>query len=690
MQGIIFACDSFKGTLSSFKVGKAVEVGLRHCFQSCAETEEDLSSLNHLPMQLKHRRYVHCPMSDGGGGLIDSVTYERDLGKRQWSVAPSFSSVCPSSSSNSFVPHPSITDRTSGSVSSYFSKVDLQRIQVPPEYPIHGPLGEIIKDRPVFFACDVKQRLVVVEMAEAAGLARILDPARRSPWEASSYGVGDILKYAMKYMTQESQLNQKDKMIMGGGVQGSNQDLPTSNKVTVLLGIGGSATNDGGLGALQSMGLAIYLTPSNESNGKESFRLKEPFAGKHLSLLHHIEITAELQGLFSSKKKEESTSDDFKCVIDKMFLICDVENPLVGPNGATFIFGPQKCSPVVEGGSGVEDAAVGTVKTAAQKEMLCQLEEGMKQAAKHVVESAWSQIQVWHQARELSNIEENFMQSLATFPLSTEGSDETVRKNIVKRIKDNLLHSPRGGGAGGMSGFFRYVLGTSCLPGGDIVASLQGLRVVEMMPWMVTPYSLDPSGYGSGALVSQKIDGKNLPFGLLFDDWDTLVTGEGSFDAQSIFSRKTVGKLLEMVIEANAWRWKRGHKKVSGSLSSSFDHVSPSLLKDVIVVCGRTGFHSPQEAMRALKSILLKKDRNGSSISPLLQKWMSEISYMIATPAAPLEKVLDMLIPQFRILVLTDHFTLDKAMKNPYECVVEVTKRTFGGPETFKQRKSFL
>lgn len=687
MQRIIFACDSFKGTLSSFKVGEAVEVGLKNCFQSHEDSEKSFEGLYSSSILRNRMKFVHCPMSDGGGGLIDSLTYRKDSGRQISPILPS--PTFPLTSSESVNVSRTVHPTSVSSVSSCISKVNLQRIQIPLEYPIHGPLGEIITDRPVFFACDVKQRVVLVEMAEAAGLARVGDPARRSPWETSSYGVGDILKYAMKYITRESQ-SDENRMTPSGVKQGIDTGVSTPIGVTVLLGVGGSATNDGGLGALQSLGLAIYISlASNECSENEAFRLKEPFAGRHLSLLHHVELTPELKSLFSLKKKGNTAPDGNWCVIEEMFLICDVENPLVGNTGATFIFGPQKCSPVVHGSTGVEDAAVGTVKTPAQKEMLFQLEEGMKLAAKRVVASSWSEIIKWHQERELSNAGVVVPQSSTTFLFSTEKTDKMSTEAKIKEIQDHLLYSPRGGGAGGMSGFFRYVLGTSCLPGGDIVAALQGLRVVEKMPWM-TASSAASSSRENGGMDMEKLGEKRFPFGLLFDDWDTLVTGEGSFDAQSIYSKKTVGKLLEMVIEANAWRWKMEHTRASTSLKSSTGLFSPNLLKDIIVVCGRTGFRTSQEAMEALKSVLLKKNGNGTSMSPLLRKWIQEISHMISTPPASLEKVLDLLIPRFKILVLTEHFSLEEAMKNPYQCVVEVTKRTFGGDLNWKEGKSHL
>lgn len=678
MQRIIFACDSFKGTLPSFKVGEAAEIGFRDCFQHDKGEEYCVGRKESSRVHAVHRKYVHCPMSDGGGGLIDSVTYGKVLPERTSSLAPSACTVLPNSSSTKFLPHRTTGPHFVPSGTSFFPKVNFQRVRIPSDYPIHGPLGEIIKERPCFFACDVKQRVVLVEMAEAGGLARIPDPALRSPWETTSYGVGDIVTYAMRYLAEEIQLEKKDERMPSEVCGGREKEYFSPIAITVLLGIGGSATNDGGLGALQSLGLDIYLKScTGDGDGNATFRLTEPFCGKHLSSIQYVELTPKLRGIFFGKRNGSMTSKDFRCFIDNMFLICDVENPLTGPDGATFIFGPQKCSPVVEGHSGVEDAAVGTVKTVTQKEMLCRLEEGMKHAAKRVVASVWPQIIAWHKERELHRVGEALSSPSTSFPSLSEITEDSSTKALMEKIQDNLLHSPRGGGAGGMSGFFGYVLGTSCLPGGDIVAALQGLRVMENFPWMTAPRPIGDIR-GRSILDTEAMDSREFPFGLLFDDWDTLVTGEGSFDTQSIYSRKTVGKLLEMVVEANAWRWIRGYSLPSASVSSSSPSTSSILINDVIVVCGRTGFRTPQEAIEALKSVLMKEKINGTSMSPFLHHCIKKISEMIAIPPAPLDKVLDLLIPQFRILVLTEHFSMREAMKNPYECVVEVVKKSFG------------
>ena len=127
-------------------------------------------------------------------------------------------------------------------------------------------------------------RLVILEMAQASGLD-LLAPAARDPWLTSSYGTGQLLGHA----------------------------ADTSARA-VLLGVGGSATNDLGLGALEAVGLEF-----RGADGAPLTRVTPARFGDILRLAG--ETWPHLPDLR---------------------IACDVANPLTGPNGATAIFGPQK------------------------------------------------------------------------------------------------------------------------------------------------------------------------------------------------------------------------------------------------------------------------------------------------------------------------------------------------------------
>jgi glycerate kinase len=124
--------------------------------------------------------------------------------------------------------------------------------------------------------------LAIVEMAEASGLWCVPE-ALRDPWKTTSRGTGEMLAYAAD--------------------RGAR---------AILLGIGGSATCDLGLGALEALGLDCV-----SSEG----------------LMQGIvpELWNAVEGFRGSPRR-----------LPPLFVACDVENPLLGPNGAAAVFGPQK------------------------------------------------------------------------------------------------------------------------------------------------------------------------------------------------------------------------------------------------------------------------------------------------------------------------------------------------------------
>ena len=126
----------------------------------------------------------------------------------------------------------------------------------------------------------------VMEMAQASGLPYV--PAdQKDPRRATSLGTGEMIAAAVK-----------------AGVR------------NILIGIGGSATNDGGMGMLTALGARFT---DGEGNAVE------PIGGEMI----HVE-KADFSGLIPELKETAIT------------VICDVTNPLLGESGATFIYGPQK------------------------------------------------------------------------------------------------------------------------------------------------------------------------------------------------------------------------------------------------------------------------------------------------------------------------------------------------------------
>jgi len=128
------------------------------------------------------------------------------------------------------------------------------------------------------------RRLAVVEMAQASGL-HWLTPAERNPWVTTSGGTGELLLAAAR-----------------GGAE------------AIVLGIGGSATNDCGLGALATLGLEC-----RDSNGS-LIPCPTPANWNQIASLSGHSLAS----------------------LPPLRIACDVENPLLGPQGASGVFGPQK------------------------------------------------------------------------------------------------------------------------------------------------------------------------------------------------------------------------------------------------------------------------------------------------------------------------------------------------------------
>jgi glycerate kinase len=149
-----------------------------------------------------------------------------------------------------------------------------------------GPLGE---RRLARWAVLGDGQTAVVEMAEAAGLP-LVPPEKRNPLRTTTYGVGELIRAAL--------------------------DEPGIERV--LIGAGGSATCDGGLGAAQALGV-VFLDAAGR-------RIPEPARGSDLPRLGGM----DLSGL------------DTRLARGRLCVLCDVTNPLLGRRGAARTFAPQK------------------------------------------------------------------------------------------------------------------------------------------------------------------------------------------------------------------------------------------------------------------------------------------------------------------------------------------------------------
>lgn len=146
-----------------------------------------------------------------------------------------------------------------------------------------GPLGERVK---AHWGILGDGQTAVIEMAAASGLP-LLTKAQRDPLRASSYGTGELMRAALD-----------------AGLR------------RIIIGIGGSASNDGGAGMARALGVRFLSGDGTEL----------PDGGAALIGLNKIDVS----GL------------DPRLLESEITVACDVDNPLCGPRGASVVFGPQK------------------------------------------------------------------------------------------------------------------------------------------------------------------------------------------------------------------------------------------------------------------------------------------------------------------------------------------------------------
>lgn len=148
---------------------------------------------------------------------------------------------------------------------------------------VTGPLGENAEG---FYGLSGDEQSAFIEMAAASGLEMVA-PSLRNPLKTTSWGTGELIRHALD-----------------AGVK------------HIIIGIGGSATNDGGAGMVQALGAKLLDAEDNPIG----------MGGGELEKLARIDIS-ELDTRLAN------------CRIE---VACDVTNPLTGKEGASAVFGPQK------------------------------------------------------------------------------------------------------------------------------------------------------------------------------------------------------------------------------------------------------------------------------------------------------------------------------------------------------------
>lgn len=193
------------------------------------------------------------------------------------------------------VAHP-VADGGEGTLEAFRAAVPGARILT---QPVLDPLGYPRVGRFLVF-----DSAAVIEVAEASGL-HLVPPDRRDPWRATSFGTGQLIRAALRAGCRK-----------------------------IYLGLGGSATVDGGIGLVQALGFRVL-----DSEGRDV-----PFGGEGLVRVARVDAS----GVDPRVREAE------------FIALADVDNPLCGPQGAAAVFGPQK---------------------GASAEMVARLEEGLRRLA---------------------------------------------------------------------------------------------------------------------------------------------------------------------------------------------------------------------------------------------------------------------------------------------------------------------
>jgi glycerate kinase len=159
---------------------------------------------------------------------------------------------------------------------------------------VHDPLGREIDARCAWIG---DEKLAVMEMSEAAGMRR-LSERERDPLRATTFGVGE--------------------MILDAASRGASE---------IIIGLGGSATNDGGFGMARALGFRFFSDASELIGGVSRLR--------DLTII----IAPVAAGVSAANARTQPTRLPPQL---RIIAAVDVRNPLLGKNGATRVFGPQK------------------------------------------------------------------------------------------------------------------------------------------------------------------------------------------------------------------------------------------------------------------------------------------------------------------------------------------------------------
>ena len=322
-------------------------------------------------------------------------------------IADGFSRVLPAGSVFDCVP---MADGGEGTVDAWLAATpDAERVECDALDPLGRPIRAVYGWREA-------DKTAVVELAAASGLP-LLAPEERDPGTASTFGTGLLLRDAI--------------------ARGAKR---------VYLGLGGSATNDGGTGLASALG-ARFL----DADGKPL-----PPGGLALSRLARIDLAPLRDALRGVE----------------VVAACDVTNPLCGKSGASAVYGPQKCAPGAD-----------------TKVLVAALDDALAHFADIVTRT-----------ESAENAEREARAAKPRNPTDARPADRaTARPPVLAKSRAGA--GAAGAGAAGGAGFgVLAFLGGRLVPGAEWIAAATGLAErIARADWAVT---------GEGRLDAQTLQGK--------------------------------------------------------------------------------------------------------------------------------------------------------------------------------------
>lgn len=274
--------DSFKGTLTSVQVCENVQLGILR--------QTSIINDNEIPKII----FDNCPMSDGGKGFLAS------------SVA-----ALNNNNNNNSETFELIEVET---VDPYFDKQTYSKKNIA-KFGFQERKSTTLSE-------DQNEIVCVVETAEACGIHYLPPSGKeedRNPLDATSFGVGELFRAVFSKI--------KERV--------TSRQVKYSS-IKILVGLGGSATNDCGVGCLQALGCSFFLEKNDDSSS--SVPHSDILKAKDLINIKRVDLSNTI-GYFQQVQKSLS---DLNLPKIEIILVSDVTNPLLGKQGATAIYGPQK------------------------------------------------------------------------------------------------------------------------------------------------------------------------------------------------------------------------------------------------------------------------------------------------------------------------------------------------------------